>query len=66
MKIQSGKIISTLLTLFYVVGFLKLTSSFFFNEYVPSYMKTGLFSASILVCIIIFEIIAVRRNFTTA
>jgi len=57
MKIRGGKIVSNLLALFYVVGFLKLTSSFFFNEYVPSYMKTGLFSVSILVCIIIFEIL---------
>ncbi len=60
MKIRSGKIISILLTLFYIVGFLKLTSSFFFNEYVPSYMKTGLFSVSILVCIIIFEILKTK------
>ena len=45
------------LKIIYVIGFLKLISSFFFDEYVPLCLKTGVFSAILLVLIIVFELV---------
>jgi len=46
-----------ILMFLYVIGFLKLVSVFFFDEYVPLYLKTGVFSAILLVLIIILELV---------
>jgi hypothetical protein len=46
-----------ILIFLYVIGFLKLISSFFFNEYVPLCLKTGVFSAVLVVLIIVFELV---------
>ena len=53
----------TILKLLYIIGFLKLISSFFFDEYVPHYLKTGVFSACILLGIILLEFLIRKKHY---
>ncbi len=46
-----------LLKIVYILGFIKLLSSFFFDKYVPLCLKTGTLSAILLALIIVLEII---------
>ena len=53
---------NVILKLFYTIGFLKLISSFFLDEYVPYCLKTGVFSVCILLGIILLEILIRKKH----
>lgn len=55
--INSGKYVGYILNVLYFIAFVKITSSFFFNEYVPFFFKSPYFTVPLLICILIFILI---------